>query len=427
MSYPTNEVDTNAEVVLAAGTYGLEDLISEIFDNDRNICGSIPLLKSWCGGFANLQLKTRRIHGYIVDGKSGETLPGAAILLRGTSKGMVSNEYGYFSLKVPVGVDEFQVQYMGYQSYTGRIGPNTDSMATIALEPVDFMLEDVVIRENQLQAKVSNTESGTTTLEMSRISTMPAFAGEADVIKAIQLLPGVQSVGEGSSAYFVRGGNYDQNLILLDEAPVYNASHALGFFSVFNQDAIKNLKFYKTHMPARFGGRLSSLLDVRMKEGNNQKFRVSGGIGLISSRLTAEGPIVKDRSSFIISARRTYADLVWRALSADEATKNTSIYFYDLNAKANYRINDKNTLYLSGFFGRDVNKIEVQQYKINWGNQTATLRWNHVFSNKWFSNLSLIYSNYDYGLTLQGFNTLLDWKSRIRDYTLKMGCRLLSQ
>ena len=240
--------------------------------------------------------------------------------------------------------------------------------------------------------------------------------GEKDVLKTIQLLPGIKSAGEGSSGFFVRGGAADQNLILLDEAPVYNASHLLGFFSTFNSDAIKDMIVYKGGMPAQYGGRLSSVLDIKMNDGNNQNYNVSGGIGLISAKLNIEGPIVKDKSSFLITARRTYAD-VFLKLSPDSTINQNTLYFYDLNAKLNYNLGEKDRLYLSGYFGQD--KLGVgKTFGLSWGNATGTLRWNHIFSSKLFSNTSLIFSNYDYKISIRSGSNDFDIFSQIRDWNL---------
>ncbi|MGN6530535.1 MAG: TonB-dependent receptor plug domain-containing protein [Ginsengibacter sp.] len=254
-------------------------------------------------------------------------------------------------------------------------------------------------------------------VSMEEIKNVPVLFGEKDILKTIQLLPGIKSAGDGSSGFFVRGGAADQNLILLDEATVYNASHLLGFFSTFNSDAIKDVTIYKGDMPAQYGGRLSSLLDIKMNDGNNKDYKVSGGIGLISSRLNVEGPIVKDKGSFMISARRTYADLFLK-LSKDTDVNKSILYFYDINAKANYQFGEKNKLYLSGYFGKD-DLGYSNQFGIRWGNTTATLRWNHIFSSKLFSNTSFIYSNYQYNITLNQTTNNLTVLSTIKDYTLK--------
>ena len=361
-----------------------------------------------------------RIYGYVFDASSGERLFGATLFETSFGVGVVSNKYGFYSLDISKGEIQLHLQYLGYNSQKHALQIQADSSINFYLTPKDYYLETIVVSSDILEEKVASTESGKSEFTMEFMQKMPALAGEADLIKYIQILPGVKTLGEGNSGYYVRGGNFDQNLILLDEAPVYNPSHVLGFFSVFNPDAIRDIKFYKNHMNARYGGRLSSLLDVSMKEGNNKKMHASGGIGLISSRLTLQGPIVKEKSSFLLTARRTYADLIWQTFSSDESTKNTSIYFYDFTAKMNFILSNENTLFLSGFFGQDINKIETQQYGINWGNRTGTFRWNHVYSTNLFSNVSLIYSNYNYNLELDGRNQRIDWNSRIEDLTLKM-------
>ena len=276
-------------------------------------------------------------------------------------------------------------------------------------------LKEVVVSNKRKDDNLRKTEIGVEKLDIKEIEKIPIIFGEKDILKTIQLLPGVKSAGEGNSGFFVRGGSADQNLILLDEAPVYNASHLLGFFSTFNSDALKDVSIIKGNSPAQYGGRLSSVLDVKMKEGNNQGYNVTGGLGLISSRLSVEGPIQKDKSSFIVSGRRTYADVF---LKATDDFKDNSLYFYDLNAKANYRINEKNRIYASGYFGRDVLGFG-DNFGIDWGNTTATVRWNSIISPKLFSNTSFIYSNYDYNIKINSGGTDFNINSQIKDWNLK--------
>ena len=367
------------------------------------------------------------LSGYIKEHGSGESLIGATLLVITENPeeehpiGVVSNAYGFYSITLPIGQYELQYSYIGYE--TKRIQLTLDQSLTqnIALFPASTQLDEVVITANPDDDplwKVYTPVMGQTNLEIGEIKKMPALMGEVDVIKSIQTLPGVRVQGEGSTNFFVRGGNADQNLILLDEAPVYNASHLMGFFSVFNPDAVKNVQFYRSGMPAQYGGRLSSLLEIRMKEGNLQKFSASGGIGLTASRLTLEGPLKKEESSFIISTRRTYADLFLK-LSADEFTRKSAIYFYDLNAKFNWKLSPKDKVYLSGYFGRDLNKFLSLQYAIDWGNATSTLRWNHLFNDRLFSNTTLLYSNYDYQIDLTNQEINFNWNSQIQDYSLK--------
>ncbi|MGE0079629.1 MAG: TonB-dependent receptor plug domain-containing protein [Bacteroidales bacterium] len=283
-------------------------------------------------------------------------------------------------------------------------------------------LEAVVISSQRKNENVVQTQMGVQRLEAKEIKSIPILFGEKDILKTIQLTPGVKSSGEGSSGFYVRGGASDQNLILLDEATVYNASHLMGFFSVFNSDAVKNISIYKGNEPSEYGGRLSSVLDIKMNDGNNKSFGVAGGIGLISSRLAIEGPLVKDKGSFIVSARRTYADLFLK-LSSNSDYNSAKLYFYDLNAKANYQINSKNRLFLSGYFGRD--ELGISSFGIDWGNSTATLRWNHLFSDRLFSNTSLIFSNYVYKINVD-MGDEMNIISRIQDYGIKQDFQFFS-
>jgi hypothetical protein len=357
------------------------------------------------------------ISGKIRDLHSGEALLGATIFVKELKTGAVSDLYGNYSLTLDEGNYTLVYSYIGYQTIEKSILLNNDLKISIELDPQQHQLKEVEITSEKNDKNVVKPEMSTFRMDIKTIQRIPALMGEVDIIKAIQLLPGVQSAGEGSSGFSVRGGSPDQNLILLDEATVYNASHLMGFFSVFNNDAIKDVKLYKGDIPANYGGRLASVLDVRMNDGNSKKFEINGGIGIIASRLTVEGPIVKDRASFILSGRRTYAD-IFLPLSSNKALQNNSLYFYDLNAKANYRINDNNQIFLSGYFGRDVFKNNFAGMK--WGNETATLRWNHLFTKQLFSNFSLIYSNYLYNLgTPAGNNNSFDWNSNLRDLGVK--------
>lgn len=363
--------------------------------------------------------KTKRfsVSGKVTDQNSGEALVGATIFVTELKTGAVTDVYGNYSLTLTEGIYHLRISYIGYLTVEKEVTLNRDHRLSIELEPHQRELNEVVITSERNDRNVVKPEMSTFRMDIKTIQQIPALMGEVDVIKAIQLLPGVQSVGEGSSGFSVRGGGPDQNLILLDEAVVYNASHLMGFFSVFNNDAIRDVKLYKGDIPPAFGGRLSSVLDVRMNEGNSKKYEINGGIGLISSRLTVEGPVKKDRASFVVSGRRTYAD-IFLPLSSNKALQNNRLYFYDLNAKINYRINDNNQIFLSGYFGRDVFKNNFAG--MNWGNETATFRWNHLFSKKLFLNLSLVYSNYRYNLgTPTGNNNSFDWYSGLRDVGLK--------
>jgi hypothetical protein len=358
------------------------------------------------------------LNGYVKDSHTGEALIGATITMKELpSTGIVSNAYGFFSLTVAEGTYTVTVFFIGYKAQSQQVVLDTNQKIVFNLSEKALEQEEVVITGEKKDENITATRMGIDKLDVKGIQSVPVLFGEKDVLKTVQLLPGIKAAGEGNSGFYVRGGGSDQNLILLDEAAVYNASHFLGFFSVFNSDAIKDIAMYKGAMPAEYGGRLSSVLDIKMKDGNAKQFNVNGGIGLISSRLTVEGPIVKDKSSFSISGRRTYADLFLK-LSSDSSINQARVYFYDLNAKANYQIGDNDRVYLSGYFGKDVLGFG-SSFGFEWGNATGTLRWNHLFSEKIFSNTSLIYSTYDYNINADfGGNTLFV-SSKIQDYILK--------
>lgn len=356
------------------------------------------------------------ISGTVKDKKSGESLIGANIKLQNTKGGTATNTYGFFSITLSQGEYTLQISYAGFNTYAEEILLDGDKQLSIELTAAE-QLEEIVVNSKKKNDNVTKAVMGVEKLSMREINLLPVLLGERDVLKSIQLLPGIKSAGEGNSGFFVRGGGADQNLILLDEAPVYNASHLLGFFSTFNSDAIKDVTLYKGGMPAQYGGRLSSVVDIKMKDGNNKDFDVSGGVGLISSRLNIEGPIVKDKGSFIISGRRTYADAFLK-LAPDSALKNNTLYFYDFNLKANYTLGKKDRLYLSGYFGRDVLGFG-ETFSTDWGNKTATLRWNHLISNKIFSNTSLIYSDYSYKIKIKSGTDKFIITSQIRDVNIK--------
>jgi hypothetical protein len=357
------------------------------------------------------------ISGFIRDTKTGEELIGATVSIKELpGKGVSTNAYGFYSITLPPGNYEVKSQYMGYEPISKQIVLNKSLKLDITLNESSQVLQEVVITSKKTDENVTQTQMGLQKIDIKEINSIPVLFGEKDMLKTIQLLPGIKSAGEGNSGFNVRGGASDQNLILLDEATVYNASHLMGFFSVFNSDAIKDMSVYKGNEPAEYGGRLSSVVDIKMKEGNDKKYSVNGGIGLISSRLTVEGPLVKDKGSFIVSARRTYADLFLK-LSKDTTLNKAKLYFYDINAKANYRINDKNRIFLSGYFGKDVLGLG-NTFGINWGNVTGTFRLNHLFSDRLFSNTSLIFSNYDYKINVD-MGTKMSIISRIQDYNLK--------
>lgn len=358
------------------------------------------------------------VNGTIRDKQTGESLIGANVkLTKLAGLGTVSNAYGFYAITAEEGSYTLVVSFAGYVNDTIALNLTKNTELNISLVPYRTQLEEVVVSTRKKNENITKAVMGVQKLSINEIKNVPVIFGEKDVLKTIQLLPGIKSAGEGNSGFYVRGGSADQNLILLDEATVYNASHLLGFFSTFNSDAIKDITVYKGGMPAEYGGRLSSVIDIKTNDGSNQKFGVSGGIGLISSRLNAEGPIVKDRGSFNISARRTYADL-FLALSKDSSIKNNKLYFYDLNGKANYKLNDKNRLFLSIYNGRD-NLGFGRTFGIDYGNTTATLRWNHIYNTRLFSNTSLIYTNYNYKIKITAGNNNLLITSKIRDFNVK--------
>jgi len=353
------------------------------------------------------------VSGYIRDASNGEALIGANILIKGTNIGAATNSYGFYSFSLPAGKYTIIVSYIGYQSISQNMDFRESQTLNVELQVSAVRLEKVIVTAEREDENIQGIEMSVIKLDAKTIKMAPVVLGEVDLIKTIQLLPGVSSVAEGSAGFNVRGGSADQNLVLLDEATIFNASHLLGFFSVFNADVIKEVKLYKAGIPAQYGGRLSSVLDIRQKDGNAKSFNSNAGIGLISSRLLFEGPIKKDRGSFVIAGRRSYADLFLRLIGNDN-----SVYFYDLNYKGNYTLNDRNRFYLSGYLGRDVFEI-ADAFSNSWGNNTATARWNHVFNDRLFSNFSFIYSNYDYALGILQTGSAFDWKSNIINYNLK--------
>ena len=357
------------------------------------------------------------VSGHISDAETGEELIGASVHVKGTTTGTVTNTYGFYSLTLPKGETTLVFSFIGFEAVEKQVKLNAPQHIDIELGTGTETIEEVEVLGEKLDKNVRSTEMGVMKINPKEIASLPVLFGEQDVMKTIQLMPGVKSAGEGSTGFHVRGGSADQNLILLDEAPVYNASHLLGFFSVFNSDALKDVTMIKGGMPAEYGGRLSSVLDIKMKDGNRKDFQASGGLGLISSRLTLEGPIKKDQGSFMISGRRTYVDLFLK-LSSDDAMNNSTLYFYDLNLKANYKLGNKDRIYLSGYFGRDVFGFD-DQMGMDWGNATATVRWNHLFSDKLFSNTSFIYSKYDFDMESSFSDDKVTIFSGIEDFNLK--------
>jgi len=373
----------------------------------------------------NVHAQSRHtVSGYIKDEASGETIIAATISVNGNKRAVSSNQYGFYSITLTDGDYTFISTHIGYQAKVFRTHLTKDTVINISLAPGVALSEEVIVTATKRENNIKNAQMGKVTLPIEQIKSVPAFLGEVDLLKVVQLLPGVRNAGEGSAGIYVRGGGPDQNLIMLDDAVVYNTGHLFGFFSIFNADAIKNVSLIKGGMPAQYGGRLSSVLDVSMKEGNNQKMQVEGGIGLIASRFSIQGPIKKDKSSFIISARRTYVDAI-----AKPFVKKTSqfygsgYYFYDLNAKFNYKFSEKDRIYLSGYFGRDVFDFKNSRQSLNvnipWGNATGTFRWNHVFNNKLFANTTAVFNDYKFSFTGLQNNFQIKLASGIRDFSLK--------
>lgn len=378
---------------------------------NKQKCKRLSLLFMFFSTFLFAQ-ESFTISGTIKDVNNGETVFGASVFLKGTNIGAMSNEYGFFSITAPKGTYTLVVSYLGYAEQSKEITLDKNQNVQFEIEESSTELEEVIVTaEESERVNIRSPQMSVSKLKVKTIKNIPVVLGEVDIIKSIQLLPGVTNNGEGSSGFNVRGGAVDQNLVLLDEAIIYNTSHLLGFFSVFNADAIKDIKLYKGGIPSRFGGRVSSVLDVRQKDGNNKNLALTGGIGVISSRLAIEGPIVKDKGSFLLAGRGSYAHLFLKLSGEDN-----SAYFYDLNMKTNYKLDDKNKLYLSGYFGRDDFSFGGN-FKSGYGNLSGNLRWNHIFNERLFTNLSLIYSKYDYALEFDSFE--FDWVSSINNYNIK--------
>ena len=352
------------------------------------------------------------ISGTITDASNGETVFGASVFLENTTIGAVTNAYGFYSITAEEGDYKLIVSYIGYATASQKITLNGNQNINFEITEASTALEEVlIVAEESERVNIKSPQMSVSKLKVETIKQIPVVLGEVDIIKSIQLLPGVNNGGEGSSGFNVRGGAVDQNLVLLDEAIIYNTSHLFGFFSVFNADAIKDVKLYKGGIPARYGGRVSSVLDVRQKDGNSKKFELNGGIGLISSRLSAEGPVFSNKGSFLVAGRGSYAHLFLQATGGEN-----SAFFYDLNLKTNYNIDKKNKLYLSAYFGRDEFNFGAN-FNSGYGNASGNLRWNHIFSDRVFSNLSFIYSDYDYVLDFKSFD--FDWISEITNYNIK--------
>jgi len=375
--------------------------------------GYLPfiLISLLCYSFSLRGQQKYTLSGSISESSSNETLIGVTVAIPELSTGVTTNEYGFYSISLPEGTYKVLISYLGFEDIIKEIELTENRRIDFLLEEEAEQLEEVVVTENVEKMDIRKPQMSVNTLSMGTVKKIPVILGEADVIKSILLLPGVTNAGEGASGFNVRGGAADQNLILLDEAIIFNSSHLFGFFSVFNPDAIKDVKLYKGGIPARYGGRVSSVLDIFQKEGNSKEFKMNGGIGAVASRLLIEGPIKKDKAAFLIGGRGSYAHLFLPLFDVD----NTA-YFYDLNTKLNYRLNDKNNIFLSGYFGRDVFGIN-DSFVNTYGNTVGNFRWNHLFSDKLFSNLSLIYSDYYYGLKL-GF-VGFDWNSGIKNFNIK--------
>jgi hypothetical protein len=370
-------------------------------------------------------LAQRTVHGVIRDADSGETLIGATVQIVGTMDGTFSNEYGFYSLRVSEATIVLRASFVGYQSTDIEVGPDTPMPLTIRMRSGQ-LLEEVVVKSNSFREQLNSTQMGVQELSAREAKMIPVIFGESDIIKTIQLKPGINSGSEGNTGLFVRGGSADQNLFVLDEAVVYNPNHLFGFFSTFNTDAVKDVKVYKGGFPAQYGGRLSSVIDVKLNEGNNQRVSGTGGIGLIASRLTVETPLVRDRSSLILSGRRTYADLITRGINRANADNPDfspipDYYFYDLNTKFNYQLSERDRFYVSGYFGRDDFGFSDDNFNFSfiWGNATGTARWNRVINPQLFANTTVTFSDYVYRISneLTGFRFSLE--SRIRDINLK--------
>ncbi|EJF51903.1 outer membrane receptor protein [Saprospira grandis DSM 2844] len=379
-----------------------------------------------CLQMASLMAQKYTISGQIQDANSGEDLISATVYAPQANAGVVSNVYGFYSLSLPAGEYEIQVNYTGYTEKRILLNLQADTSINFSLSNEEGITLDsaVVVTDVRGDANVNNTQMGTIDLPMEQIKKLPVLMGEVDILKTIQLLPGVLAAGEGNTGFYVRGGGVDQNLLLLDEAVVYNAGHLLGFFSVFNGDAIKNTTLIKGGMPANYGGRLSSVIDIQMKDGNKQKFGAEGGIGLVASRLTFEGPIIKNKGSFLVSGRRTYLFDLAQPFLKGSPFEGTNYYFYDLNLKANYRLSPRDRIYLSGYFGRDVlnlnNPARDLEFGLNWGNATSTVRWNHLFGDKLFMNASFIFNDYDFSSKGRQDQFSFSLNSGIRDWGGKL-------
>ncbi|MFT7344599.1 MAG: hypothetical protein ACI9XP_001185 [Lentimonas sp.] len=395
-------------------------MIPEFFNFKQDFCKMkkyIVLLGFITCSLITLAQDKFTVSGTVLDNSNGESMIGVKVVpenLNGV--GAITNEYGFFSLTLEKGEYNLLFSYPTYDVTPQKIILNKDILLKVELKSTVQEISQVEVNAERKDDNVRRAQMGVEKLDMNQINKIPVIFGEKDIIKTLQLLPGVKSAGDGNSGFFVRGGAADQNLILLDEAPVYNSSHLLGFFSTFNSDVIKTATLYKGTQPAQYGGRLASVLDIKMNEGNSKRLGVAGGIGLISSRLAIEGPLIKDKASFLIAGRRTYADLFLK-LSKQESIRSTKLFFYDLNTKINYRIGEKDQVFLSGYFGRDI--LGIPQFGISWGNATGTARWNHIINSKLFSNTSVIVSNYQYDIGIKAEDITINIGSTLQDYNIK--------
>jgi hypothetical protein len=357
------------------------------------------------------------ISGKIKGARDGEDLIGATVQVKGQSIGTVTNVYGFYSLTLPQGSYTLTVSYIGYTTVEKYVLLTAHSTLNFELDEEAQSMQEVVISAEKADANVTEMKMSTIQLKMDQVKQLPPLFGEPDVIKVVQMQPGVLSAGEGTSSFFVRGGAADQNMILIDEAPIYDASHLFGLFSVFNADIIKSAELYKGGIPAQFGGRLSSIMDVRVKDGNSRKLSGSAAVGLLAAKVSLEGPLLRDKASFILAARRSYAGYYLR-FAPDEEQRENNVYFYDYNAKMNFTLSEKSRLFVSAYLGRDVFKFG-NDFRMDWGNATTTLRWNYIFNKRLFVNTTGIFSNFDYALTLSDDVMGFKWTSTIREYTIK--------
>jgi hypothetical protein len=419
----SNTINPKRKVTIRGGEKSIKQWLDQIFEGEVTyiLSGNKIILRTITQNKKKTSANTMTIRGHVYDSLSREVLNDASIVIEETAAGVNSNLYGFFSITTPSGSYHIRVSYMGYKSQVQPILPDQKSI-DIFLQRSSFQLEQVEVNAEE-NYNVTSSESGSIRLNAQTIAKIPALAGEVDVLRALQFFPGIKNASEASTGISVRGGNLDQNMILLDEAPVYNPSHLIGVFSTFNSDAIKDVQLFKGFIPASYGGRLSSVLDVRMKDGNNNRTTVTGGIGTVSSRLTIEGPYSKKRGSFLISSRYTYSDALTQTSKFMRDFK-FRLYYYDLNGKGNYDINKNNRIFLSLFASEDVNHLGYLS-DVKWKNATGTLRWNHIFNDKLFSNTTLLYSDYRYKIRA-GYTVPFLWLSGIRDFTFKSDLTLFA-